>query len=349
MIRRQGTWGTTEAVPATDQSSTRMIESATSVTGVQASGAASQRQVQLGDNTSTPDHASQEWGRFSDRDTIRTLDAGSVTTPSMFAHPFQGQADSLDNIEDIRRPMPELSPTAPSLANAKIWSTQNSRVAHTVFSRTVEMPLESASHPASLERPAYSQPVVIGLELDHLSVSRLEPTSTRRVLKDLKELAASGTGDGWRIGLSGIRSLDDFIGFFCGNPNSPYEGGIFYVRFHIPNNYPLVPPICQMLTRIYHPNFDARGRICVDFLYNRWTPIFAASGILAALSALLAQPSLDDPLVPEIAEQALRDPARYFEIARQYTQRYATGELPEVSDVDGKGQAWWTDMRISSD
>lgn len=111
----------------------------------------------------------------------------------------------------------------------------------------------------------------------------------------------------------------------------------------------MVPPTCQLLTKIYHPNFDARGRICVDFLYSNWTPIFAAFGVLTALSARLSRPSFDDPLVPEIAEQARRDPARYLDIAKQYTQRYATGVLPEVSDVDGKGQPWWTDMRISRD
>lgn len=175
MLHRQPTRASIEAAPATDQSSIRMRASGSSVTAVQAPGPASLRQVQLGDCETRRcdiDQASQEWARFSDQNTITTLVAGSVTTDFISADSSERQADTLGTAAD----------TGSALVNSNVGSTQNSRVAGTVFPQPLEINVESVALPAS-ERPVQHQPVAVGFEDDQLRETYVELRSPARVLK----------------------------------------------------------------------------------------------------------------------------------------------------------------------
>jgi len=49
-------------------------------------------------------------------------------------------------------------------------------------------------------------------------------------------------------------------------------GGIFRLELFLPEDYPMTPPKIRFLTKIYHPNIDRLGRICLDVLKSKEFP-----------------------------------------------------------------------------
>ncbi|XP_050651049.1 ubiquitin-conjugating enzyme E2 D2 isoform X2 [Macaca thibetana thibetana] len=111
--------------------------------------------------------------------------------------------------------------------------------------------------------------------------------------------------------------------FFYQQNDSPYQGGVFFLTIHFPTDYPFKPPKVAFTTRIYHPNINSNGSICLDILRSQWSPALTISKVLLSICSLLCDPNPDDPLVPEIARIYKTDREKYNRIAREWTQKYA--------------------------
>jgi len=108
-----------------------------------------------------------------------------------------------------------------------------------------------------------------------------------------------------------------------GPSDSPYEGGVFHLELFLPEEYPMVPPKVRFLTRVYHPNIDRIGRICLDILKDKYSPALLIRSVLLSIQALLSAPNPDDPLANDVAELWKKNESQAIKNAREWTMKYA--------------------------
>ena len=92
------------------------------------------------------------------------------------------------------------------------------------------------------------------------------------------------------------------------SPDSGYwKGATYEFVLTIPKDYPHRPPIVEMLGKIYHPNIDLEGKVCLNILREDWRPVLDINAVIYGLIYLFYEPNPDDPLNHEAAELFRKD------------------------------------------
>merc|ERR1711907_337798 len=143
----------------------------------------------------------------------------------------------------------------------------------------------------------------------------------RRIIKETQRLGSEpAPGISATPHESNLRYFDVII---AGPSSSPYEGGVFKLELFLSEDYPMAPPKVRFLTKIYHPNIDKLGRICLDILKDKWSPALQIRTVLLSIQALLSSPNPDDPLDENVARQWREDENSAINTAKDWTRIYA--------------------------
>ncbi|WOH03024.1 hypothetical protein DCAR_0522415 [Daucus carota subsp. sativus] len=145
----------------------------------------------------------------------------------------------------------------------------------------------------------------------------------RRIIKETQRLLTEQAP-----GISASPSEENMRYFnviILGPEKSPYEGGVFKLELFLPEDYPMAAPKVRFLTKIYHPNIDKLGRICLDILKDKWSSALQIRTVLLSIQALLSAPNPDDPLSENIAKHWKANETEAVETAKEWTRLYASG------------------------
>jgi len=99
-----------------------------------------------------------------------------------------------------------------------------------------------------------------------------------------------------------------------------YRNGQFSFSFKIGAAYPHEPPKVKCETKVYHPNIDLEGNVCLNILREDWKPVLTINSIVYGLQYLFLEPNPEDPLNKEAALE-LQSNRRLFEQNVQKTMK----------------------------
>lgn len=156
------------------------------------------------------------------------------------------------------------------------------------------------------------------------AAKRLQTELRNMNKKPLKDVYANPTKD----------DLCVWDATIVGPPETPFENGKFNLTITFPSDYPFKPPHVRFNTRLYHPNVDSGGGICLDILkLSSWSPALSIQQLLLSISSLMVSPNADDPLSSSPAKDYKENRELYNKTVKEYTEKYAMEKKIEQTQV----------------
>lgn len=79
------------------------------------------------------------------------------------------------------------------------------------------------------------------------------------------------------------------------NPNTDIFKEGYEFLLDIPNGYPFDAPKIKCLSKVFHPNIDKDGKVCLARL-NEWITSYTIESLLTDIIEIFENPNLDDPV-----------------------------------------------------
>ena len=92
------------------------------------------------------------------------------------------------------------------------------------------------------------------------------------------------------IQLEESESLEEVFVWISGAEGTIYDGEQFRLRFRFPPQYPIESPEVMFVRPDVpeHSHVYSNGHICLDILYDKWTPAFSMKTVCLSLQSMLS-------------------------------------------------------------
>jgi len=147
-----------------------------------------------------------------------------------------------------------------------------------------------------------------------------------RIQKDIAEL------DGGTVATIAFPNANDLTIFNVSiTPDTGYWNGATYTfLLEIPALYPHEPPKVTCKNKIFHPNINLEGNVCLNILREDWKPVLDINAVIYGLIYLFYEPNPDDPLNHDAAELFRKDISSFaYTVNRTLRGAYVGGEYFE--------------------
>jgi len=147
-------------------------------------------------------------------------------------------------------------------------------------------------------------------------------TATRRLKKEMGELQANGVQ-----GFVDFNVKEDNLLYWIVKMQPlepPYNKGAFLIEINFPAEYPFKPPKLLFQTKVYHPNIDEKGQVCLPVVASEhWKPATKINQVLSSLLSLMHEPQPQHALRSEIGEEFIKNYKKFLKAAEDYTKKHA--------------------------
>ncbi|BES90519.1 ubiquitin-conjugating enzyme [Nesidiocoris tenuis] len=145
--------------------------------------------------------------------------------------------------------------------------------------------------------------------------------ASRRIQKELNDIKTAGIKS-FRDVTVAEGNLLSWTGVIVPE-NPPFNKGAFRIEITFPAEYPFKPPKISFKTKIYHPNIDEKGQVCLPIISaENWKPATKTEQVIQALIQLVNDPEPDHPLRADLAEEFTKDKRKFFKNAEDYTKKF---------------------------
>ena len=108
-----------------------------------------------------------------------------------------------------------------------------------------------------------------------------------------------------------------------GPQDTPYGGGLFFLKADFPNNFPNSRPEVKFVNKIYHLNVSpGDGHICINTL-NSWKPGTKMTTVISDIFALFYAQNPNSPYDGNMANEYCYNRKLFDQKAREWTRKYA--------------------------
>ena len=114
---------------------------------------------------------------------------------------------------------------------------------------------------------------------------------------------------------------------FDGPEESPYEDGIFTLKFIFPNDFPKSGPEARFITPMFHPNIDPKKdqHVCINLL-NNWDENRTIEDVILGIFDILINPTTINAYPNEATALLAKHYDEYYDKVEEYTYKYAKKE-----------------------